>query len=138
MILEPGDPLRRSMYRTSLLHARQYHSGAPWHPDYRDEMEALDSNRLPDAGKSTFDSFTFIDDAIEQSKKLPALVSYNGNLIVLVDFGHEIGFDVPNSRRTSVATVVIKQSGELLTVYPGLPSKRPESKKSAKPQGSRK
>jgi hypothetical protein len=120
-VLDPDSPLRPKIVRSSLLHAHQFHSGAPWAEEYEKETLAIGSNRLPYQGKSTFDSRSLIEDAIAKADSLPALVSYNGNLLVFVEFGHEVGFDATRRRRTSLATVVMTPRSELLSVYPGLP-----------------
>jgi hypothetical protein len=49
------------------------------------------------------------------------VVGTNGNFIVLVDFGYDVGFDALWNRRTSIATVIMKATGEIITVFPGRP-----------------
>jgi hypothetical protein len=79
-------------------------------------------HRLPFQGKSEFDSFSLIDDAIAESVDANAIVGANGNLIVVVNFGHEVGFDAQRNRRTELATVVLdSRTGEVITVFPGRP-----------------
>jgi hypothetical protein len=106
------------------MHGRQRHGGAPWHPDYVHETLAIPraKNKLPYETKSSFDTVTLINDAITKSVKLPAIVGENGNLIMMVDFGYEIGFDASRRRRTSVVSVVCDPTGEIITVFPGRPS----------------
>jgi hypothetical protein len=119
-VLMPDDRLRPQPLTSSLLHARQGHNGAPWHEDYRDLTEAKAGNKLPFEDKSRFDSITFIGEAVELSKDAPAIVGHNGNLLVVVNFGREIGYDAKGQRRTDIATVVLNShTGEVITVFPG-------------------
>lgn len=121
-ILLPGNKLRPKAFRSPRLHARQRHSGAPWHPDYVEETIALPGNKLPYHSKSEFFTVSLIDDAINMEPDFPAIVGYNGNLIVMIGFGYEIGYDALRRRNTEVATVIMAQTGEIITVFPGRPA----------------
>lgn len=128
MVLEPGDTLRPRPVPGSYMHARQAHSGAPWHPDYRADTEKKDSKRiakgdksLPFHDRSYFDSIELILEAIGRSNERPALVAENLNLLIFVDFGYEIGFDTQTGHRTTMATVVLEPTGKVATVHPGRP-----------------
>ena len=121
-VLLPGDKARPRPHRSPRLHARQRHSGAPWHPDYAEETVSLPGQKLPYSNKSEFFTSSIIDDAIAKSDEFPAIVGPKGNLLVIVNFGHEIGYDSLRRRNTELATVVIDQTGELITVFPGRPA----------------
>lgn len=120
-VLELGNVLRPRLFKSPELHARQRHSGAPWHPDYVDETIALKGNRLPYHDRSEFDSVELIDEAIKKAEYTTGLIGKNGNILIFVDFGHEVGFDALRRRRTSVVTVVAYPVGEVITVFPGRP-----------------
>lgn len=123
-VLPPKDVLRpKELLRTSRMHAHRCHSGAPWRKEYADLTDAETENELPYISKSEFDSFTLIDDAIERAKSHDAIVGNNGNLIIIVNFPYEIGFDASRRRRTDIATVIVDpRSAEVITVFPGRPS----------------
>lgn len=121
-VLPPGHKLRPKIDSSTMWHARQGHSGAPWHPDYRTKTEEIDGIELPFEGKSLFDSVTFFKEAIELTANANAIVQPNGNLLFIVNFGHEVGFDERAKQRTEIASVVVKQiSGKVVTVFPGRP-----------------
>ena len=121
-VLLPGAKARPKAYKSPRLHARQRHSGAPWHPDYVEETEALPGKKLPYVNKSEFFSASLIEEAIAKEPDFPAIVGPQGNLIVVINLGHEVGYDAVRRRNTDLATVVLAQTGELITVFPGRPA----------------
>lgn len=123
---------RRKPFLTEKSHARLRHDHAFWHPDH--VAKALKSfekgsheNAIPYSDRSKFDSATIIEEAIARSTNYPAEESKNGNHVIVFDMGYEVGFDERARRRTSAVTVVVKQTGEVITVHPGTPWSKDQS-----------
>ena len=48
------------------------------------------------------------------------IVGYGGkNVIVMFDAGFDIGYDARNRMSTSLVTVIVKLTGEVVTAFPG-------------------
>lgn len=122
-IFKPGTAVppksRRQAYVTDKTHARIKHDYATWHPDHLDKIERKTSNKIPYSNKSKFDSAKIIPEAIKKSDKYSALVGNNRNFVIIFDMGYKVGYDSIAERDTSCVTVVTKQTGEVITVYPG-------------------
>lgn len=116
-VIEPKK--RRQPYSTARTHARLRHDYATWHDDHQEEALDAETVALPFADRSKFDSSQIIAEAIVRSYEHPAIVARNGNHVVTFDMGYLVGFDARAQRRTSGVTVVIKPSGEVITVHPG-------------------
>ncbi len=116
-VIEPKS--RPRPFSSARTHARLRHDYATWHGDHVNEALRATTNRLPFADRSTFDSATIIGEAVSRSYEHPAILARNGNHVVTFDLGYQVGFDAFAKRRTSAVTVVIKPSGEVVTVHPG-------------------
>lgn len=127
VVLNPSH--RRQPFQSERTHARLRHDHALWHPDHVAEaMKAVERNShrhaIPYSNRSKFDSAAIIDEAIERSYEHIAQVTKNGNHVVVFDMGYEVGFDEKGKRRTSSVTVILRESGEVITVHPGTPWSR--------------
>lgn len=123
-IISPGK--RRAPCITERTHARLRHDHALWHPDYVSEAlsareKKRPKNSIPFSDRSKFDTAAIIPEAIDRSYEYPAQLARNGNHIVVFDMGYEVGFDERAKRRTSAVTVILRASGEVITVHPGTP-----------------
>ena len=116
-IVEPRN--RPRPFKTPSTHARLRHDYAIWHSDHVDQVLSMTGPKLPFSNKSKFDSARIIDDAITKSYEYPALVASNGNHVVVFDMKHQVGFDEVAGRSTSMVTVVLKATGEVITAHPG-------------------
>lgn len=106
-------------------HARLRHDHATWHNDHVAAALRASKHELPFDDRSKFDSARLIDEAIERSMDHPAHVMPGSpNYVICFDMGYEVGFDARANRRTTVVTVVLSPTGEVLTVYPGKPQAR--------------
>jgi hypothetical protein len=101
---------RPRAYKTQYTHAEVRH-------DYTGNVE-FDK-------KSKFDSVSDIDDVIARSGHYDAIVGHNGNLIITFDTHVISGWDAARARQTTTATVIMKPTGEVVTVHPGRPTKIP-------------
>lgn len=122
-IIDPG--FRRRPFVTQRTHARLRHDHATWHPDHvagaLRAVQKKDLGRIPFSDRSKFDSASIIEEAVQRSYDHSAQVAANGNHVVVFDMGYEVGFDERAKRRTSGVTVVLRPTGEVVTVHPGMP-----------------
>ena len=133
-IIEVED--RKKPFVTDETHARLKHDYAYWPQDPKHKkqcdlyLKASKKGRLPyqDNQKSKFNSAVIIDEAILKSYKHPGIVSKikkknrtEVRHVISFDMGYEVGYDVAKGRNTSCVTVVTKENGEVVTVYPGMP-----------------
>jgi hypothetical protein len=124
--------MRRPPWVSEKTHARLRHDHALWHPEHvARAMKAAERgshrNAIPYADRSKFDSATIIEEAIPRSFNHAAEAARNGNHVVVFDMGYEVGFDERAKRRTSAVTVVLRESGEVITVHPGTPWARDQN-----------
>lgn len=73
------------------------------------------------AGKSVFNAGTDVKSLIQAAASTPGTTNAVGNIERVVQAGTTVGTDRASGAATSVYTVVTKQSGELVTAFPGRP-----------------
>ena len=117
LYVAPG--ARPKAYLTKNTHSSIRHDYATWHPNHLDAIESKQSKKIPYANKSKFDSSKIIDDAIEKSNLYHAFVAENGYFVVIFDIGYQAGYCSKSMQSTSCVTVITKQTGEVVTAYPG-------------------
>lgn len=73
------------------------------------------------AGKSVFNSGVDVRSLIVDAQLLAPVPQSRGNCERVCDAGRGIGVDRTTGRQTSTYTVITRQSGKLVTAFPGLP-----------------
>ena len=127
-LLEPGSSLRKKPYVGPETHASARHGGATWLPEHDIERQREEARlerkfgkpRIPFADRSTFSSASLIPEILAMSAEKLGIVGYGGkNVIVMFDAGFDIGYDARNRMSTSLVTVIVKLTGEVVTAFPG-------------------
>ena len=109
MLLGPGGeasaaPREIKVTWKGLLHVIQRHTGGM-------------------AGKSFFGDSAAVTGLVKAAEAVAPTPQAGGNFIRIVDAGRTIGTDVTTGQATSVYTVVTNKAGELVTAFPGKPTR---------------
>ncbi len=75
------------------------------------------------AGKSFFGDSTAVTGLVKAAEAVAPTPQAGGNFIRIVDAGRTIGTDITTGQATSVYTVVTNKAGELVTAFPGRPTR---------------
>lgn len=75
------------------------------------------------AGKSAFSDSAAVTGLVKAAEAVAPTPQAGGNFVRIVDAGRTIGTDVTTGQATSVYTVVTNKSGELVTAFPGRPTR---------------
>jgi RHS repeat-associated protein len=75
------------------------------------------------AGKSFFGDSAAVTGLVKAAEAVAPTPQAGGNFIRIVDAGRTIGTDVTTGQATSVYTVVTDKAGELVTAFPGRPTR---------------
>lgn len=75
------------------------------------------------AGKSAFSDSAAVTGLVKAAEAVAPTPQAGGNFIRIVDAGLTVGTDVTTGQATSVYTVVTNKSGELITAFPGRPTR---------------
>jgi RHS repeat-associated protein len=90
-----------------------------------DSLSHIADRHLPGgsriAGRSVFVSRDALNLTIRAAERVTPLAQANGNLAYIVDMPTSIGIDRTTGLATSVATVITRQDGSLVTAFPGAP-----------------
>jgi RHS repeat-associated protein len=87
-----------------LLHVIQRHSGGM-------------------AGKSFFGDSAAVTGLVKAAEAVAPAAQAGGNFVRIVDAGRTIGTDVTTGQATSIYTVITNKAGELVTAFPGRPTR---------------
>jgi len=86
--------------------------------------EILKQARSESTGKSVFNSGENVVDLVKQAESvLPQKQSFGQNLERVVDAGRTVGTDRNTGALTSTYTVITDAAGNLVTMFPGRPSR---------------
>ncbi len=87
------------------------------------ENHTLTSNVPFETGRSFFYNPKEISGLIQKAQNVPAQLQEHGTYSRVVDAGRQIGWDRATQGATSFYTVISDKAGNLITSFPGLPSK---------------